>query len=68
MSFDILTHVASMPSTSPALARAIVSFLNRERAFREGRLDLTMRLIRQMPIERMILEERAYASYRHISR
>lgn len=66
-SFDILTHVVTLPNTHPALCRAITEFLQRERAFKEGRIDLTTRIIRQLPIERMLLEQRARASFRHIN-
>lgn len=68
MAFDILTHVISLPNTHPALCRAIAEFLQRERAFKEGRIDLTARIIRQLPIERMLLEERARASFRFVNR
>ena len=68
MSFDILAHVVALPSTHPALCRAIAEFLQRERAFKEGRMDLTARIIKQLPIERMLLEERARASFRFVNR
>lgn len=68
MSFDILAHVITIPNTHPALCRAIADFLQRERAFKEGRIDLTARIMRQLPIERMILEQRARASFRFINR
>ena len=65
-SFDILAHVITIPNTHPALCRAISEFLQRERAFKEGRMDLTARIVRQIPIERMLLEERARASFRYV--
>ena len=67
MQFDILTHVITLPNTHPALCKTIADFLQRERAFKEGRIDITAKIMRQLPIERMILEQRARASFRFIN-
>lgn len=64
MSFDILQTVVSLPTTSPCLTKVINDFLIREAKFHNGEFDLTTKLIRQMSVERYILEQRAYASYR----
>ena len=68
MSNDILQIVVSLPTTSPCLAKVINDFLIREAKFHDGCFDLTTKLIRQMSVERYILEQRAYASYRRSAR
>ena len=66
MSFDILVHAISIPSTSPALCRAIINFLRKEECINKLR-DLNTNDIRNLLAERAILERRARNSYRHIS-
>lgn len=66
-SFDILIHTISVPSTSPALHRAIVNFLNKERCIGSLR-DFTAEDARNLLAERHILEQRARSSFRYVSR
>lgn len=66
-SFDILIHAISVPSTSPALHRAIVNYLNKERCI-SSLHNFTAEDARNLLAERRLLEERARASFRYISR
>lgn len=67
MSFDILVHAISVPSTSPELCRAIIAFLRKEEYIGQLR-DLTHEDIRNLVAERAVLERKARNSYRYISR
>lgn len=64
--FDIIAHVATLPKTSPVMIRVLNEFLQREAHTRET-AD-TIEAIRRISIERHLLEQRAWASYRGINR
>ena len=63
--FDIIAHVATLPKTSPVLIRVFNEFLQREAHVRET-AD-TLEAIRRISIERFLLEQRAWNSYRGIN-
>lgn len=67
MSHDILRTVITIPSTSPALVRAITTFLNKEERLYSGIGDYNLKNIHNIALERDILEKRAFASYKHVS-
>jgi len=67
MSFDILRTVITVPSTSPALVRAITTFLNKEERLYSGIGEFNFKNIHNIALERDILEKRAFASYKHVS-
>lgn len=60
--FDIIVHVATLPRTSPAMARVCNEFLQREAYLKEHADSINM--IRRISIERHIIEQRCWASYR----
>ena len=64
--FDIIAHVASLPRTSPVMAKVCVEFLQRE-AYLKEHAD-SINLIRRLSIERHIIEARAWASYHRTAR
>ena len=68
MSFDILRTVITLPTTHPSLVRTITTFLNKEERLYSGRGDYNLKNIHSIALERDILEKRAFASYKHVSR
>ena len=67
MAHDILRTIITVPSTSPALIRAITTFLNKEEKLYSGIGEFNFKNIHNIALERDILEKRAFASYKHVS-
>lgn len=62
--FDIIAHIAASPRTSPVMARVCAEFLRREANLKETADSINV--IRQLSIERYIIEQRCWASHRGI--
>lgn len=64
--FDIIAHVMSLPKTSPTMIHVFSEFLRRESHVKETADSIEQ--LRRISVERYILEQRAWNSFRGIHR
>lgn len=64
--FDIIAHVVTLPKTSPVMIRVFNEFLQRESHVKETADSIEQ--LRRISVERYILEQRAWNSFRGIHR
>ena len=64
--FDIIAHMVTLPRTSPTMIRVFNEFLTREAHIKETADSIEQ--LRRISIERYILEQRAWNSFRGIHR